>query len=364
MTQRNKNSKRNVLTVDALKYCVPIYQEAHKALKTLEESTQIDGEIYYSKELSEEEIVDLISKSNQMEMALNSIIDLCVPLMFSEINKLLASSHVKNQRERVIDSLFYTGVEGIKKGLLKFNVDKLKESSTNYLFQWFNVYAKHELLKIESPYGIPPTRFAKYKKISAVRKRLSTELMREPSNEEILDYFKSGKADLVTLNGPKKKTSEKFNSNQQITIELIREQDHYERILSQTIVVDFRETIEGLEGSFVDDSFDSNLDVFEKFIESHDFNEDAKKVFYAIIDSSGTKSALIRGIEEKEIREIEKQWLWLLTDLNGVFNDFLEKEGLTDSIFPVSKFKSKMTNKERRYTKLFKSKKGKRMASK
>lgn len=226
MSRRKSTNDR--ITIDALQFYVPIFHKGDEAISLLSES---------GKEISFVEKNKLENVAALREMALMKIASLSGPLITQEISKIIKGSKIRERHDEVFDVLYYAGIDGLRKGLRKFNVDKINVSSTNYLFQWITTYAKNELDALEAPFGVPPSRYRKYKKISAVRNKLSDQLGRSVSNEEILDYFLTGKADIRHMNGPKNKPV-RYASNQSITLALIEEQEEFESTFHYVELVD------------------------------------------------------------------------------------------------------------------------------
>lgn len=189
---------RKKITTDALRYYVPLYQRGLVKGDGLRE----------------------VTLRNQSELALARIVDLMMPLFVSYVNRA-----VKDRDDTNV--IMYAGLHGFKMGMGRFDTSKMKSSPTNYLMQWFSSYASKELATVETNYGIPPTRYRKFKKIAAVRHKLSDTLGRKVSDDEVYEFFQSGGADIVTPNGPKRKKNS-HGSNRKITIEMIREQGDYE----------------------------------------------------------------------------------------------------------------------------------------
>lgn len=304
--------ERQKLTVDALRYYVPIFQKGDQALDRL-----------YSSDLSPGERNKLETIASLRDLATRKITELSKPLLIREINNILSTSHLRYSDEDLFDLLFYAGVNGIIKGLKKFDVNKINKSATNYILQWFSVYSKRELLIHEAaPFNIPPSRFAIYKKISAVRKKLSEILEREATNEEIYDYFQTGKAEVKSLNGPVKKPKVKVSkANQRITLELIKEQENYEENFHHIYLVDPVDDFGTLRAE-TKEIFNETL--FGVFLEYYNFTEDASLVLKSMLNLN-TSDMDITNISKSLYNKLEKAWQKLLVDINGPFYNFLIK---------------------------------------
>lgn len=315
-TKSTKIRKEDRITVDALKYYVPLFHQGDWAEQKLMEQ----GE-----ELTPAARNQLQTVMKLKELSVNRIAELSGPLMTREINKIISTSHLRSHDD-LFNILYYAGIGGMKRGLRRFEVDKMNASSTNYLFQWIVTYAKKELVALESPFGIPPSRFQRYKKISAVRKRLSDALERYATNDEVYDYFQSGQADMRSMNGRVANKGKPSQANLDISLELIEEQERFEK---EMLVVDLMDTQEG----FVADSRlrEDNVPLFSEtafgvFIDSYNFTDEAKVVLMSDLHSNSftiKQAKLLEDLPKKNYNRISTQWSNLLKDKGGIFHQFL-----------------------------------------
>lgn len=303
------------ITIDALKFYVPFFHVGDRATEKLLE----DG-------LSAAERNSLETQARLKEMTVNKIAELSGPLITRELNKMISTSHL-NGKDDLFDILYYAGINGLIKGLRHFEVEKINKSSTNYLFQWITTYAKKELTVIEAPYGIAPSRFQKYKKISAVRKKLSEEIGRYAENDEVLEYFQAGKADMRSMNGRVSNAGKPSLANLNMTMESIEEQEHFEKNLSFTALID------PLEDYSFDTQF-SELDeapffetVFGTFLGAYNFTTKARAVFMSdlkAVDISHDEATAVSQMTTTEYKNLSNRWKDLLRDVSGPFYDFLK----------------------------------------
>lgn len=303
------------ITVDALKFYVPLFHAGDKATERLLEDENILA--------SERNTLEI--QSRLKKLATDKIASLSGPLMTREINKLIKGSHL-NGREDMFDLLYYAGITGLVKGLRHFDVDKLNKSSTNYLFQWIVTYAKKELNIIEAPFGIAPSRFQKYKKISAVRKKLSDELGRYAENDEVLVFFHSGRADVKNMNGRVEKSDKPYASNQSITLELVAEQEHFEKNLSYVSLIDPLEDYAGEVRLSEDDSAPFTETLFGVFLYSYNFTPVARAVFMSDLGTSNIPmelEELVVSLTAVEYRRVSNLFKEVLRDVDGPFYSFL-----------------------------------------
>lgn len=317
------SSETNRLTVEALRFYVPIFQEA---------------DIFY--ELNSGNVTPenraLIEASYALrEMAIDYILDLAKPLVVREINKLISTSHIRKNDKSLFDLLFYAARGGAVRGLRHFEVDKLDQSATNYLFMWLTTYAKKELNALEAaPFGIPPIRFNNYKKISAVRKRLSEQFGRYATNEEVLQEFQSGGADMKTMNG-RKSNKGPSKANQRMTLELIEEQEHFEKhLISQNLIdpLDAQAT-KSVYGEVSTTPFSETL--FGTFLDAYPFTPEARVALISELQGNMTPQeiSMLQALEASELKKLSMRWKLLLRDSHGPFAEFLEtvkNDGFTE----------------------------------
>jgi len=324
--RKNTNDR---ITVEALRYYVPFFQRGDEAAERLLEEPE---------NLSPAEKNLLETEARLKDLAVEKISSLAGPLITRELNKIIKGSHL-NGREDLFDILYYAGINGMIKGLRHFDVDKLNKSSTNYLFQWIVTYAKKELNVLEAPFGIAPSRFQRYKKISAVRKKLSESIGRYATNEEVLDFFISGKADLKTMNGKLEKEDKPYAVNQNMTISIIEEQENFEQNLNHTNLLDPLE-----DYSAEIKLSETSTPIFEEtligtFVSAYNFTPEAIAVLLSDLKMNNISeaiNAIIEGLENTEYKQISAKWKDLMRDVNGPFYEFLKNyEGSTSGSFDI-----------------------------
>lgn len=333
----NKHDDR--LTIEALKFYVPIFHRGDEASK------RIEAEDLSS--LSVHEVNFLSNQALLKDIAIDKIASLAGPLITKEITKLINKSHL-NGKDDLFDILYYAGLDGMVKGLRHFDVDKINISSTNYIFQWIITYAKKELLAIEAPFGIAPSRFAKLKKISAVRKKISEDQETYATNQEVLEYFKSGKANVKNMNGKVDKNNINYLSNQNMTLELIEEQENFEQNLNNTNLLDPSEdySTDITLSEEIHTNFAETL--FGVFLNSYNFTDEACAVFMSDLKISNIPvkyENIIDDLKNTDYRRLSSLWKNLLRDINGPFYDFLKTID-SDSIFEEFDVRSVMKNIE------------------
>lgn len=304
------------VTIEALRLYVPLFQQGEAAEKALAETNPQGARK-----------AELLSAASLKKLAYDEMVELTYPLMRSEIQKAIRNSHLKREEDELFHTVYYAGLGGMERGLRKFNVDKLEESATNYLFQWIMVYAKKELLTLEAPMGVPPSRFQKHKKIAAVRKKLSEILDRPATNDEILEYFHTGKADFKNYNGPKIKAVGVSQANQKITMDLIVEQEEIEKNLNFAQIYDSSEDYrsEKLMATFDKVPFGETL--MGSFVSSMGtFSEKAVSVLKSELqhDLTESEASAVRDLSTQNYRSIAKLWQQYLSDPSREFKKFIE----------------------------------------
>lgn len=308
------------ISMSDLTYLVPLYQKGVQAEETLLHET-----------VEQEERPYLCHLVTLKDVSFDMLLTMSRPLLTHEVNKLLSSSFLK-KNPGAFDVLLVSAVDGLKRGLPKFSVDKMKKSSTNYLFQWAVAYARKQLLALEAPMGIPVSRYEKYKKIAAVRHKLTDQWGREPSDEELLEYFHSGKADQRGMKGPVSRSGEPSQANKNITLELIAEQKSVESQMFDSGVSISDDNISDGVLSPHQDRMVSNSVMYE-FITTcaHEFSGDAVSVFLREIDVSSDDS--VSFLPVKEYQKLAKLWMNYLSDPSQKFYSYLkgvEPEGYDD----------------------------------
>lgn len=319
------------LTVEALRYYVPIFQKA---------------DIYYEEFLESPDedpltLARLDASFKLREMTVDYLMELAKPLMVGEIKKMISSSHLRSDPdESIFDLLYYAGRGGAIRGLRHFNVELMDKSATNYLFMWITTYAKKELNAIEAaPFGIPPARFNIYKKISAVRKKLSERLERYATNEEVLDYFHSGRADMKSNTGRKANSGKLSKANQNMTLEHVKEQEHFERNLISQNLVDPLDHQMGKDifGLVSNESFEDTL--FGAFLRAYPFTERARVALMSEMQVSmnARELELLESMDTVELRRLNLKWKALMKSKHGLLREFLERvrnDGYTELDIP------------------------------
>lgn len=331
------------ISLESLKRYAPVYQDSLEAKKELDAKfSHADNDHYHvgdpdSPNLSENDIdpadVDAVmtvtsleSRYHRGQFALEKLVEQATPLLHSEVAKI-ASKAAFHDAEEVHPVLFYEAVTGLKKGLAKYDASKNIKSVTNYLFQWATTYAKRELNKLEAPFGVPPSRYEKYKKVSAVRSKLTESLGRYASNQEVLEYFHSGSADIKTFNGPVALKDQGSRANKEIDLKLIEDQEYFEKNLAYT------KYLHDETGEFYPDNIlpvheefiAGERSIFRDFVDAENFSDNAHVVILNETQQNVPTSALkaVENVPESEYKQIVKEFRALIRERDGSFHRFI-----------------------------------------
>jgi len=310
---RRKNTNDRI-TIETLKYFVPLFHLGEESLEKL-----LNGNLTPSEKNFHE------NQSRLKELVVNKIAALSGPLITRELNKIIMNSHLKN-KDDLFDILYYAGINGMTKGLRHFDVTKINQSSTNYLFQWIVTYAKKELSVIEAPFGVAPSRFQRYKKISAVRKKMSSNLGRYAENEEVLEYFLSGKADLKNLNGPVGSSDKPSRANLSMTLDIIKEQEDFEKNLSTVNLLDPIEDYSAEIQLSREDDDPFSQTIFGVFLNKYNFTPEATAVLMSDLQATSRDfdvKEITDTLTSSEYRILSNRWKDLMKDISGPFYKFL-----------------------------------------
>lgn len=120
------------------------------------------------------------------------------------------------------EELHQVGLEAIWKMLKAIDLDKMN-SPVNYLMQWVNTMVERAASKDEAEFGVTGSKLNKYRKIAAIRARLRKKIGREPTDEEVYEFVKSGGGKVKTMNG-RLKNNKNDDAVPQYSLKLIIEQ--------------------------------------------------------------------------------------------------------------------------------------------
>ena len=198
---------------------LPIFKAGEEAKKKLSE----DESKPENEQLNREEKAHLRKQVSDGENAFvilyNRIMKVADKIIQTELDRPRAF-HVLIERE----DLEAAAYEGIYAALLKLDIEKMKKSNLNLIMQYVSTKVSREALRMEASVGMSPSKLRLYKKIAAVRRSLKDQIGRDPTDEEVLDYFHSGKADYKTMNGKTDSNLKPYKVNTTIKLKDIQGQ--------------------------------------------------------------------------------------------------------------------------------------------
>ena len=218
MADKNKSTQELPVNKELFEKWLPIFKDGVAAKERLSH----DGEDGYAK-LTRQDKAELRRKQYEGEKAFAYLYERIM---------VVASVVVKKELEKprafhvIIEEsdLNAAAYEGIYAGLMKLDLDKMKKSSMNLIMQYVTMKVSREALRMEASVGISPSKLRLFKKIAAVRRSMREQLGYDPTDEEVLEYFHSGKADYKTMNGKAGSNQVRFKSNAAIRLKDIQDQ--------------------------------------------------------------------------------------------------------------------------------------------
>ena len=303
------NKKEERASIEALKFYVAYYKDAIVAQEKLLESKRIGP---HERNLLE-------TQSQLRNIVTRKIFAIFGPLITNEIKASLSSSTMAMSTD-VWASLQTAALEGMDRGLRKIDLEKTI-SPTNYLMMWVSAYVTRERDRLEMPVDMSVNLYRKFKKISAVRKKMKDDLDREPTDEEVLKYFHEGKADVKSMKG--KKTDGGYQkSNQTLKLSDIAEQAKFESSAMSMKVLDTTDEMSVPSFSGVDGPT-SKETVFGSFCEKYGITEKAKTVIYSELGIEIENYKILEDMPKKEYNKLLRLWRILMKDPSGVFLEYL-----------------------------------------
>lgn len=248
------------LTVELLQELIPIVREGEAA------DQKLKSEIT----LKEAEARQAKRAVRAGEKAKERLFNAALPLIKSIAKK---EYHRRQQwgSQILMDDLVQDATIGFFKGLRNFDVSAIRKSATNYLGQWMLSEMRRAAESMDHDLQVGHDAGERYRRIRAIRSRLSGELGREPTDEEVAEA--SSKPEYVMRPGMVGKVKDASNhSIRGLSLSQIQdEREHRERLgITSRIdngesesengnfpdydVLDFGRTeISGQEDSFTDD---------------------------------------------------------------------------------------------------------------
>lgn len=165
-------SSDETLTLKNLALYVPMVQKATEVEKDTDNSAG-----YTSREL--------FRIARDGENAKEKLIIMALPLIKKIAYKEFSRRRAWSSRVSLED-MIQEGIGGFLRGIQAYNVDAGHSSATNYLGQWILSDMRRNIEILEHDFSIPQETIERYRKIRAIRGRLTNTLGRTPTDEEIL----------------------------------------------------------------------------------------------------------------------------------------------------------------------------------
>lgn len=144
------------------------------------------------------------------------------------------------------DELMQAAMEGVYRMCVRADVTRMK-SAVNYLMSWIKTSVERAACKEEASYGMTSSQVRLNRKIAAVRARMRRENGVEPTDEEVYEFFQSGKADIRTKYGRKQSPDNKVKQskeNRRITLRQIQAQHEVDAGTPMKFAVSDEATVE------------------------------------------------------------------------------------------------------------------------
>jgi DNA-directed RNA polymerase sigma subunit (sigma70/sigma32) len=168
------------LTLELLKAHVPAVKAGHEAILRLREK-DYDGKL---------EMNQLLLLKNRGSRAQEALILSALPLIKNISSKEFQRRRAWNSRVSY-DDILQEAIAGFIRGLLSYNEEAKHVSPTNYLGQWITTTIRRKIEVMDHDFAIPYEVIERGRRIKAVHSRLTSEKMREPSDEEMLEALNS-----------------------------------------------------------------------------------------------------------------------------------------------------------------------------
>lgn len=169
-------SGQGKLTIELLRNDVPIFKAGEEAQAALN-----DPDVKHTSR----QRAALAEQVQRGEDAKERLVIAAIPL----IKHLAKKEHQRRQHwqsQVPYEDLVQEGVAGFMQGLRAYNVDGAQRSPTNYLGQWILTVMRRNVEATDNDFGVAFDAAERFRKIRAVRARLTSELHRDPTDEEVL----------------------------------------------------------------------------------------------------------------------------------------------------------------------------------
>lgn len=132
----------------------------------------------------------LLRTIQQGERAKERLVGIALPLIRSLAYKEFKRRQAWNSRVSLED-IISEGIGGFLRGINAYNPEGKHKSPTNYLGQWILTDMRRNVEELEHDFSIPFEAMERQRKIRAIRSRLTSEMGREPTDEEIIEAANS-----------------------------------------------------------------------------------------------------------------------------------------------------------------------------
>lgn len=164
------------LTLELLREKVPTVKAGQEAVGRLSEEDYADNG----------ERIRLLDAKLKGSRAQEVLIISALPLIKNISSKEFNRRRAWNSRVSY-DDILQEAIAGFIRGLLSYNVEAKHVSPTNYLGQWITISIRRKIEVMEHDFAIPYEVIERGRKIKAVGSRLTSELLRDPTDTELLN---------------------------------------------------------------------------------------------------------------------------------------------------------------------------------
>jgi DNA-directed RNA polymerase specialized sigma subunit len=165
------------LSMALLREHVPVVQEGHRALIRLREEEAT---------LENKERRTLLQAKVRGQRSQETLVISALPLIKSIAKREMTRRQSGWNSKISYDDILQEAIAGFLRGLLSFKNMSDNTSPTNYLGQWITSSIRRKVEVMEHDFAIPYEVVERSRRIKAVRSRLTSELGREPNQDELL----------------------------------------------------------------------------------------------------------------------------------------------------------------------------------
>lgn len=165
------------LTLELLREHVPTVRIGQEAIKRLKDESVPRTRL---------ELNTLLKEKRQGSRSQEALIISALPLIKNIASREFQRRKAWNSRVSY-DDLLQEAIAGFIRGLLSYDETADHNSATNYLGQWITTSIRRKIEALEHDFAIPYEVVERARRIRAVHSRLSSELGRNPDDEELLE---------------------------------------------------------------------------------------------------------------------------------------------------------------------------------